>query len=126
MNRPSETTQKADRAALFNLSEMRLRGTWLVVGRVAWLAIVGMALALYIISIPSYFAYLHTVCIPGQCDLGYQLTAQDMRQLLPLPLSSNLYAVVFSKALTAAFIAASTMQLVRWRLSAQHCAMRWT
>jgi hypothetical protein len=77
-----------------------------------------MALALYIISIPSYFAYLHIVCIPGQCDLGYQLSAQDIRQLQSLGISLDAFAtfkVLVGLLLLGAFVIVG--MVVFWRKS---------
>ena len=118
MNLPSETTGKNKSGKEFRLSETRLDGIWLALARVTWLTLVGCSLLLFFISIPGYFAYLHTVCIPGQCDLGSQLTAQDIQQLHSLGFSLDAYAtfkVLVSLLLLGVFVMVGLV--VFWRKS---------
>jgi hypothetical protein len=96
MQTPIETTGDHQPA---NTVAYQLRGGLLVLGRGVWIAGVVLALGLFAASIPGYFASLHVVCAPGQCNLGVQLTAQDVGELRSLGISLDAYAalqVVFS------------------------------
>src|SRR5258708_18150325 len=71
-------------------SEPRLQGVWLVLARIAWVAVSVLAVGLFVASLPSYFAYLH---VPGTSSyLAPQLTPGDVETLRRLGLSLDLYA----------------------------------
>ena len=96
MQTPIETA--GDRE-LSGTVDTRLRGGVLAFVWGIWIAGVVLALGLFAASIPGYFASLHVVCVPGQCNLGVQLTAQDVGELRSLGISLDAYAtlqVVFS------------------------------
>jgi hypothetical protein len=74
--------------------DRRLRGWVLVLVRGMWIAGVVLALGLFVVSIPGYFVSLQVVCVPTLCNLGMQLTAQDVRVLQSLGISLAAYATL--------------------------------
>jgi hypothetical protein len=71
-------------------SETYLQGVWLVLARIAWVAVSVLAVGLFVGSLPSYFAYLH---VPGTSSSSApQLTPSDVATLRGLGLSLDLYA----------------------------------
>ena len=42
--------------------DMLLQGRWLPLGRVGWVALVVLTLAIFFASLPVYAAQLHTIC----------------------------------------------------------------
>ena len=91
MQRPIEAT--GDRQPTTTV-DTQLRGSLLVLVRSIWIAGVVLALGLFAASIPGYFASLHVVCVPGQCNVGVQLTAQDVGELRSLGISLDAYATL--------------------------------
>ena len=73
---------------------MRLRGAVLALARGVWIVGVVLALGLFVVSIPTYFSFLHLVCIPIQCKLGIQLSVQDVQFLQSIGISLNTYALL--------------------------------
>jgi len=57
-----------------------------------WILVVVLALGLFVASMPSYFAYLHTLSATPTTDIGAQLARQDVQQLQDAGLSINFYA----------------------------------
>src|SRR5690242_8381362 len=49
-------------------AEARLRGRWLLIARVAWLAIATFCLVVYILGIPLNYADFGKVCTVQPCD----------------------------------------------------------
>lgn len=71
-------------------SEAHLQGVWLVLARVAWVAVSILAVGLFVASIPSYFAYLH---VPATSSYeAPQLTPSDGETLRRFGLSLDFYA----------------------------------
>ncbi len=72
--------------------DAHLRGRRLVFARLAWFAVVGLVLGLFVISIPPYYAYLHTIVPVMDLESG-QLTERGTQALVSLGLSIDSYAV---------------------------------
>lgn len=90
MSLQQSPTISAERIGAPNGSETRLQGAWLVVARIAWVAITLLAIGLLVASLPSYFAYLH---ITNTTSIyGPQLAPGDVRELQRLGLSLDFYA----------------------------------
>ena len=71
-------------------SETHLQGVWLVLARIAWVAVSVLAVGLFVASFPSYFAFLH---VPGKYSYtAPQLTPGDVETLRGLGISLDLYA----------------------------------
>jgi hypothetical protein len=68
-----------------------LRGRWLVLARLAWLAVAVLAVALFVASVPLRYAELQQVCVGAACTES-QLTLEDVRSLQSLGLSREFHA----------------------------------
>jgi hypothetical protein len=102
----------------------RLHGRWLVFARVTWIAVVGLALGLFIASIPTTFADLHILCTAASCSNGGQLTPDYVRELHALGLSMDFYAtyiVVFIIVFTFGYCAVGAVLF--WRKSNDRMAL---
>jgi hypothetical protein len=91
MNLQQSPTTTVELAGARTGSETRLRGTWLVVARIAWVTIALLAVGLFVASLPSYFAYLHIIDTSSSAT-GPQLAPSDLRALQRLGLSLDFYA----------------------------------
>src|SRR5205814_3721066 len=72
-------------------SYARLHGRWLVLARVVWVAVVVLALGLFIASIPTTFASLHMLCTAASCSNVGQPT-DYVQELQAVGLSMDFYA----------------------------------
>jgi hypothetical protein len=85
MNLHPGSTFSVERSGPHSSSEIRLRGAWLILARVTWLAIALLALGLITASLPSYFAYLHVInttsfdflLLVFPLSIGFAVAAQD-------------------------------------------------
>ena len=70
-----------------------LRGRWLLVARVAWVAFAVLAVGLFVAALPYAFRELQTVCAESDdCRYGDQLMPEDAEALEELSLSVGFYA----------------------------------
>src|SRR5437879_2615357 len=92
MRASAPSTQKSGSSSQSSVTDTRLYGRWLVAARISWLTIVIPALILFVISIPSYFAYLHGLNSQPVNDAGVQLSLKDLQTLQALGLSIDFYA----------------------------------
>ncbi len=116
---PTEVTEIRERH-----SYARLQGRWLVLARVVWVAMVVLALGLFIASIPTNFADLHILCTAASCSNVGQLTADYVRELNALGLSMDFYAtyiVVF--IIVFAFGYCAVGAVLFWRKSDDRMAL---
>ncbi len=116
---PTEVTESRERH-----SYARLQGIWLVLARVVWVAVVVLALGLFIASIPTNFADLHILCTAASCSNVGQLTADYVRELNALGLSMDFYAtyiVVF--IIVFAFGYCAVGAVLFWRKSDDRMAL---
>ncbi len=103
MNLPRTTTQTNVSPDTRNETGTRLRGRWLLTARAVWVALVVLALLIFVAGIPAYDAQLQTLCGVTFCTPG-QLTPDTARILHDLGLSPGLYAL-----LNVALIVATTV-----------------
>jgi len=90
MNHQHRSAITVERSRKRKGSETHLQGVWLVLARVAWVAITLLAIGLFVVALPSYFAYLHGInTTPPN---GTQLPLSDVRELYRLGLSLDFYA----------------------------------
>ena len=103
----------------------RLHGRWLVSAKVVWVAVVVIALSIFSLSLPAYFAQLHTVCTGETCVLSYgQLTPGTAQALHNLGLSTEVYAVsILALAIASALASFGVAALIFWRRSDDWMAM---
>jgi hypothetical protein len=80
------------RAAGYSVPGTRLRGAWLIAGRVAWVAIVLQVLVVSVVTIQSKSALLRQLCPMDTCVNG-QLTNEALRGLQAVGLSLDSYAL---------------------------------
>lgn len=71
----------------------RLRGRWLVIARIVWLVLFAVVVGIVIVSIPTYFAYLHILTASYNPRVE-QITQSQLRALETLGFSLDFYAVI--------------------------------
>ncbi|HXX78770.1 MAG TPA: hypothetical protein VEI53_09775 [Ktedonobacteraceae bacterium] len=71
-------------------AEKPLRGVWLFLARITWVAVSLLAVGLFVASLPPYFAYLHILA--KSSFFAPQLTPDDILVLHQLGLSLDFYA----------------------------------
>jgi hypothetical protein len=82
-----------------------LRGRWLIIARVAWVAVAVLTVGVFIVGIPGEFARLQAPCTGGlSCVWLPHLSAHNAQQLGELGLSTDLFAAYFV-AVEVAFMA---------------------
>jgi hypothetical protein len=90
MNLQQSPTITVERPSARNAAEIRLQGAWLVLARIAWVAVCVLTFGLFVTSLPPYFAYLH---VPASSAYAApQLTRSDVYALQRLGLSLDYYA----------------------------------
>src|SRR5438270_1725076 len=105
-------------------SYARLHGSWLVLARVVWVAVVVLALGLFIASIPTTFADLHILCTAASCSYVVQPTADYVRELRAFGLSLDFYVtyiVVFIIVLEFGYFVVGAVLF--WRKSDDRMAL---
>ena len=110
----SRATRSSNRSGAPNT---RLRGRRLILARVAWVTVVSLIVALFLVRLPAYYATLQTVCPGAVC--GYvQPTLDSAQALQKLGLSVSAYAA-FSLALeiALAFLCFTLGAVIFWRRS---------
>src|SRR6266487_834495 len=68
MNLQHTPTTPAEGSYLHNAKSTRLRGPWLALARILWIAMVVLILALFVASIPAFIASLDNVCKTAICQ----------------------------------------------------------
>ena len=102
-----------------------LRGRWLVLGRMAWVAVAILTTVVFVSGLPSEFARLRVPCADvASCAWIPRLTAEDARELGQLGLSSDFFAAYFV-ALEVALMAVSCAigATIFWRRSDEPMAL---
>ncbi|HEV2236370.1 MAG TPA: hypothetical protein VGR57_06875, partial [Ktedonobacterales bacterium] len=101
-----------------------LRGRWLLLARVGWVAVAALALAIFVASLPGAYALSETLCHTVGCSNNDQLTSAALKQLRGVNLSLAFFAgyVVGLKSVTMlVFMAAAAV--IFWRASADRVAL---
>jgi hypothetical protein len=97
-------------------SDTRLRGRWLVLARVAWLAIAAFCLVVFILGIPLNYADLGKVCTIQPCD--QDPTPDSIARFHAAGLSLGFYsAYVGTIALISGLVYLVIAALIYWRKS---------
>jgi hypothetical protein len=101
----------------------RVPGRWLLLARVGWVAVAGLALALFIASPPASFALSDTVCHTAGCTSD-QLTPAAVQHLYALCLSLDFFAwyILVLKCLFVLVFAAVGL-VIFWRKAADRTAL---
>src|SRR6266550_6028748 len=124
MNRADVQSEKVVRSASSSMADTRLRGGWLVLARVVWVAVVVLTLGLFIASIPTTLADLHILCTAASCTTSGQLTPDNVRELHTWGLSMDFYAtyiVVFIMVFAFGYFAVGAVLF--WRKSDDRMAL---
>ncbi len=96
-------TQAGTNATSAGADNTDLRERWLLLARIVWVAVVLLALGLFVASMPSYFTYLHILNATSATGFGAQLARQDVQQLQAVGLSIDFYAW-YSVMFTSIFV----------------------
>ena len=102
-----------------------LHGRWLVLARVAWVAVAVLTVGVFISVIPSEFARLRTPCTGAlSCVWVPHLSVENARELEELGFSHNFFAVYFV-AIEIAFMVVSFAvgATIFWRKSDDRMAL---
>ena len=117
MNRSTASASLAERFVARSEMGTRLRGRRLILARVAWVTVVSLIMALFLVRLPAYYTALQTVCTYPAC--GYVQPTLDTAQALEkLGLSVNAYAA-FTLALeiALALLCFTLGAVIFWRRS---------
>jgi hypothetical protein len=124
MNLQHRSAITVERPTEHNGSEVRLRGAWLALARTLWVAFALMSLALYALSIRSYFAYLHVLSPAPASEWGGQISLKDLQTLQAIGFSIDFYAwynVIFNILFLLIFVLVGL--LIFWRKSDDRMAL---
>jgi len=98
-------------------ADTRLSGRWLLIGRGAWVSLVLLTLAIFVVLLPSYFAQLQTVCSSPTCAL-VQPTPDTVQAIQHLGLSISGYATfTFVLTLVTAGVCFLVSGVIFWQKS---------
>jgi len=101
----------------YSQADTRLYGRWLLIARVAWVSLVILTLAIFVVLLPSYFAQLQTVCTGPTCAL-LQSTADTAQAMQKLSFSVSSYATfTFTLTLVTALVCFIVSGVIFWRKS---------
>jgi hypothetical protein len=101
----------------YHEADTRLYGHWLLIARGAWVSLVILTLAIFVVLLPSYIAQLQMVCSGPTCAL-FQPTSEAAQALHQLGLSLSSYAT-FTLVLTliTALVCFLLSGVIFWRKS---------
>ena len=104
-------------------ADTTLRGRWLLVARMAWVAVAVLAVGLFIAGLPFNYDESVTVCTEVDCD-AERLLPEDAEALRDLGLSEGFYAWFFI-GIVVVFVLPFTLVggLIFWRRSNDWMAM---
>jgi hypothetical protein len=90
----ADTERKSGSASVVsNNANTRLSGSWLIVARAVWVALVVLSLGLYIAALPVYYQQLQTACVDVvTCNVPGELTAKGLLALHSFGFSASAYA----------------------------------
>jgi hypothetical protein len=109
---PPEMTESRERH-----SAARLQGSWLLLARLGWVALVAFTLIVVVASLPVYLALLQTPCGGAACAYGIGLTPEQVGVLKGIGLSPGAYAayyVAFTLAIMVVCLGVSIVIAWRW------------
>jgi hypothetical protein len=118
-SQPTTPSRVADSA----YSPHTLRGRWLALARVSWLAVVLVTAIMLFSGAPGYFSTLHEACTAGPC-IGGQLSPEETRSLDDLGIPTGFYAA-YVLALDLLLVAAFSLvgAVIFWRRSEERVAL---
>ncbi len=96
---------------------------WLALARTTWVVVASLTVALFVASLPAYYASLRTACTGSAC-IGHQLTPESARSLRELGFSIDFYAaysIVLAVLFTGVCLAIAVVIL--WRAPRERMAL---
>ncbi len=100
MNRSDPEGKSASHSAVSSTANTRLSGSWLIVARVVWLALVVPSLGLFVANLFAYDQQLQRACAsPLLCYLPGALTAKELQALSTSGFSVSGYAALLTISL---------------------------
>src|SRR2546421_5273845 len=100
MDRSDIERKSASGAIVTSTANTRLTGSWLIVARAVWLALVVPSLGLFLANIIVYYQQLQRACVgPLLCNTPGALTARELQALPTLGFSVSGYAALFTISL---------------------------
>src|SRR5947209_2458226 len=93
MNQQTFTMQTTVGPEQRNETHTHLHGRWLLFTRIAWGGLVVFSLAIFLVSLPVYFAHYQTICSGAACDSS-QLSPASAKTFQGFGLSVTAYATV--------------------------------
>jgi hypothetical protein len=113
----SDAASRAVKAASCLNGHTRLSGRGLALARLGALALVMLTLAVFLLLLPAYLSFLHTVCLGSACPVG-QLTPQAVEALRAVGLSIDAFvASTLVLTLLALLMCWSVAAVIVWRKS---------
>ena len=111
---PSQATRSSDRSGT---PDTRLHGRRLILGRVVWVAVITLIVALFLATLPAYYTLLQTVCTGAMCG-AVQPTPDSAQAMQKLGLSIGAYATfILALTLSLAFLCFTVSAVIFWRKS---------
>lgn len=111
------STTRGVSSNLPNAPYTRLHGSWLVLARVVWLALVAFVLGFFVASLPGYVAYLYTessIFPPN----SWQLSPASAQALQHIGISLDAYApIAFAFSIAIVMVWVVVGAVIFWRRS---------
>jgi hypothetical protein len=119
MNRYGTEQKSTGGTVVFDTANTRLSGSWLIIARVVWLALVIPSLGLFLASLPVYYQQIQMPCVDATaCALNGSLPAQVLQLLPTIGFSVSGYAALVTiLSVIIAAIWCGTGLLIFWRRS---------
>jgi hypothetical protein len=96
MNQSDAEGKSASQSTVSSTAMTRLSGSWLLIARAVWLALVVPSLGLFVVGLPVYYQQLQRACVdPVTCSFNGALTAKGLQELAVLGFSVSAYAALW-------------------------------
>ncbi|HET9921264.1 MAG TPA: hypothetical protein VFQ30_15570 [Ktedonobacteraceae bacterium] len=123
MNRTSAPIQTVAPVDTRDEANTRLKGYWLIVARIGWVACAVLTLTVFFASMPVYVAQLQTICFGTACAYR-QLSPEQVTTLHALGLSLGWYtAYTVALAIISEAVCVAVSGVIFWRKSSDWMAL---
>jgi hypothetical protein len=114
---PNTPTATAESQKSSHVADIRLYGRRLVLARVAWVTVLTLIVALFLVMLPAFSTLLQTVCTGASCGL-VQPTPGSARAMQQLGLSIGAYATIpLALTIASEFLCLAVGAVIYWRKS---------
>lgn len=97
MNRVDAQQQGANNVLASDAAKTRLSGSWLLLVRSVWLALVIPSLGLFLFGLPTYYIQIQRPCVDATtCTIAGTMTAKGLQSLAALGFSTSGYAAFYA------------------------------